>query len=65
VSEPINLNRRRKQRRRERGSKQADANRAWHGATRAERAQIAREREVRARRLDGLRRERPDPDGES
>ena len=62
MSEPINLNRRRKKRRRERESKQAAANRAWHGATRGERQRIEREREKSARRLDGLRRERRDPE---
>ena len=60
MSEPINLNRRRKQRRREREEKQAATNRTWHGATRAERERLMRERERQEKRLDGMRRERPD-----
>jgi hypothetical protein len=57
MSDAINLNRERKKRRRERDAKQAAANRAWHGATKGERARIQRERERRERRLEGLRRE--------
>jgi hypothetical protein len=56
MSEPVNLNRERKRRRRESEQKRAETNRAWHGATKAERARLALEHRRQARRLEGHRR---------
>jgi len=49
----INLRQVRKQRERAARRQQADENRDKHGRTRAEREQVARDAETRARRLDG------------
>jgi hypothetical protein len=55
--DPINLKRERKRRQREAAARRAQARRAWHGATRAERQAQRLERERLARRLEGHRRE--------
>jgi hypothetical protein len=57
VSEVINLNRARKARVKAEAAKTADANRARHGRTRAEKDAARREVERTARALDQARRE--------
>ena len=57
MTTPINLNRARKARAREEARRQADANAARHGRTKAGREAERAAAEARARRLDQHRRE--------
>lgn len=61
MAEIINLNRVRKARAKDQARADAEANRARHGRTRAERETAEKARDIAARHLDGHRRE-PDDD---
>lgn len=60
MAEIINLNRVRKARARDEARAGAEANRARHGRTRAEREAAGKARDTAARHLDGHRREPDD-----
>lgn len=60
MAEIINLRRVRKQRARDEADKDAAANRATFGQTKAERERTAAEADLTARTLDAHRREPPD-----
>ncbi len=60
MAEIINLNRVRKARARDEARVDAEANRARHGRTRAEREAAEKARDTAARHLDGHRREPDD-----
>ncbi|MEL6476262.1 MAG: DUF4169 family protein [Pseudomonadota bacterium] len=60
MPDPINLRRARKQRARDEKRKQGDVNATAHGRSKAEREGSAKLTNLAARRLDGIKRERPE-----
>lgn len=61
MAEPVNLNRFRKAKARREARAEADRNAVLHGLPKAEKLRARAEAEREARRLDGLRLDRPDP----
>jgi hypothetical protein len=59
MAEVINLRMARKAKARADGARQAEANRALHGQTRAERTRLRAEADRAERQLDGARRDPP------
>ena len=63
MGEIVNLRQARKRRARDEASATAQENRAWHGRTPAQKAADARDEARRQALLDGVRREKAEPEG--
>ena len=59
MAKVVNLNKFRKQKAKLEREKQADTNRRWHGRTKAERQQEAKQKQLLESKVDGARLEKP------